>query len=73
LLKHSNEKLTGCNETGQISAKAVGIYEKVYLPALFEEWSPRAIEAGQIQSGQRVLEVAISHCSVMVLILLGTG
>ncbi|MCH6566308.1 MAG: methyltransferase type 11, partial [Proteobacteria bacterium] len=47
----------GSNETGQISANAAEIYEEFYIPALFEEWSPRVIEAAQIQSGQRVVDV----------------
>lgn len=47
----------GSNETGQISANAAEIYEEFYIPALFEEWSPRVIEAAQIQSGKRVVDV----------------
>jgi len=37
----------GSNETGQISANAAENYEEFYIPALFEEWSPRVIEAEQ--------------------------
>ena len=45
-------------ERGQVSASAAEIYEEFYLPALFEEWPPRVIEAARIQSGQRVVDVA---------------
>jgi len=37
----------GSNETGQISANAAEIYKEFYIPALFEEWSSRVIEAEQ--------------------------
>lgn len=47
----------GINETGQISANAAGFYEEFYVPALYEEWPLRVIEAAQIQSGQRVVDV----------------
>jgi ubiquinone/menaquinone biosynthesis C-methylase UbiE len=46
------------NETGQVSENAAKIYEEFYLPALFEEWSPRVAEAAQIVNGHRVVDVA---------------
>lgn len=48
----------GESETGQISVESARIYEKFYLPSLFAEWPRRVIEAAQIQSGQRVVDVA---------------
>ena len=48
----------GESEKGQVSASAAEVYEEFYLPALFQEWPPRVIEAARIQSGQRVVDVA---------------
>jgi hypothetical protein len=44
--------------TGQISAEAAEIYEAFYLPALFQEWTPRMTDAARIGPAQRVLDVA---------------
>ena len=48
----------GDNETGQVSEDAAKIYEDFYLPALFEEWCTHVINAAQIQTGYRVIDVA---------------
>ncbi len=48
----------GENETGQVSEDAAKIYEAVYLPALFDEWCPLVVEAANIQTGHRVIDVA---------------
>lgn len=48
----------GDSERGQVSANAAKIYEKFYLPAYFEEWPPRIIEAARIQRGHHVVDVA---------------
>lgn len=41
---------------GQVdTAKA---YEALFVPALFGQWAPIVVDAAQIQSGQRVLDVA---------------
>jgi len=48
----------GNSETGQVSEDAAKIYEEAYLPALFIEWCPLVIEAANIQSGHRVIDVA---------------
>ncbi|MDH3449581.1 MAG: class I SAM-dependent methyltransferase [Gammaproteobacteria bacterium] len=48
----------GDNETGQVSADAAKIYDEFYLPALFEEWCPRVVEAAGIRQGQQVVDVA---------------
>lgn len=48
----------GDKESGQISANAAEVYDQIYLPALFAEWSFRVLDAAQIQMGQRILDVA---------------
>ena len=48
----------GNSETGQISADAAKIYESVYLPALFQDWCPLAIEAAHVKTGDFVVDVA---------------
>jgi len=48
----------GENETGQVSEEAAKIYEAVYLPALFDEWCPLVVDAANIQTGHRVIDVA---------------
>ncbi len=48
----------GDSETGQVSNEAAKIYEAVYLPALFQEWCPVAIQAACIKNGDTVLDVA---------------
>jgi SAM-dependent methyltransferase len=45
-------------ETGQVSASAAEVYEEFFLPALFQEWPPRIVDAARIGTGQRVLDVA---------------
>ncbi len=48
----------GDSETGQVSENAAKIYEKVYLPALFQEWCPLAIQAANVKAGDSVVDVA---------------
>lgn len=48
----------GDSETGQVSEEAAKVYEEAYLPALFQEWCPLVIEAANIESGHRVIDVA---------------
>jgi ubiquinone/menaquinone biosynthesis C-methylase UbiE len=48
----------GDNETGQVTEDAARVYEEFFLPALFQEWSPRVVESAQIQHGLRVIDVA---------------
>jgi SAM-dependent methyltransferase len=43
---------------GLVSASAAEVYEELYLPAIFEEWTPRMAEAARIAPGDRVLDVA---------------
>jgi ubiquinone/menaquinone biosynthesis C-methylase UbiE len=43
---------------GQVKRNAAEIYDQFFLPALFQEWPPYLLETAQIESGQRVLDVA---------------
>ena len=42
----------------QAQIDAANAYEKLFVPALFQEWVPRLVAAAQLQPGQRVLDVA---------------
>ncbi len=37
---------------------AARAYEQLHVPALFQQWAPRVVEAAQVRSGDRVLDVA---------------
>src|SRR5688500_17922473 len=37
---------------------AADVYERLFVPAEFQEWAPRVIEAARVRQGQRVLDVA---------------
>jgi len=37
---------------------AATAYESLHVPALFQQWAPRVVDAAQIQMGDRVLDVA---------------
>jgi len=37
---------------------AASAYEDLHVPALFQQWAPRVLEAAQIKPGHRVLDVA---------------
>jgi len=37
---------------------AATAYENLHVPALFQQWAPRVVEAAKIRSGDRVLDVA---------------
>ena len=45
-------------ETGQITGSAAEVYEEFFVPALFQQWGERMVEAAQVREGQRVLDVA---------------
>ncbi|MFK7801452.1 MAG: class I SAM-dependent methyltransferase [Anaerolineae bacterium] len=45
-------------ERGQVTSSAAEIYDQLYLPALFRQWTPQMIQAANIQSGDNVLDVA---------------
>lgn len=37
---------------------AAEAYEALHVPALFQQWGPRVVDAAQLQRGQRILDVA---------------
>ena len=37
---------------------AATAYENLHVPSLFQQWAPRVVEAAEIRSGHRVLDVA---------------
>ncbi len=45
-------------DRGQVNTSAADVYEAFFVPALFEPWARRVIEAAHLQEGQRVLDVA---------------
>ncbi len=46
------------HDRGQVSGRAAVIYEEFFIPALFQEWAPRVVDAAKIEPGWRVLDVA---------------
>jgi ubiquinone/menaquinone biosynthesis C-methylase UbiE len=42
----------------QEEVAAATAYEHLHVPALFQQWAPRVVEAAQIRPGHRVLDVA---------------
>lgn len=46
------------SDTARVSGSAAAIYESFFVPALFEEWPPRVLNAAGVRSGDRVLDVA---------------
>lgn len=46
------------NQTGQVSHSAAETYEEFFVPALFQEWAGRVVDAAQLKAGDRVLDVA---------------
>lgn len=43
---------------GQVNTSAADIYDEFFVPALFQEWTDRVVDAANIQAGQHVLDVA---------------
>lgn len=46
------------SDKGQVNRNAAEVYEEFFVPALFQEWTSRVAGAADIQTGQRVLDVA---------------
>lgn len=44
--------------TGQVASDAAEVYESFFVPALFEQWTDRVLDAGGVEPGHRVLDVA---------------
>ncbi len=42
----------------QSQIDAATAYEEFFLPALFSQWPPHILEAAQVQTGQKILDVA---------------
>ena len=45
-------------EQGQVSASAAQVYDDFFVPALFQGWVSRVVDAAKIASGHCVLDVA---------------
>ncbi len=45
-------------ETGQVVSGAAEVYDRYFLPAIFEQWAPRVCDAAGIREGDTVLDVA---------------
>lgn len=45
-------------DTGQLSTDAAEVYDRLFLPALFEQWPQRLLERSEVQPGQHILDVA---------------
>jgi SAM-dependent methyltransferase len=43
--------------TGQISAEAAELYERFFVPALFDQWPARLLDLAHVSPGQRVVDV----------------
>lgn len=43
---------------GQVEASAARVYDELFVPALFAQWTRPVLEAAGVQAGQRVLDVA---------------
>jgi ubiquinone/menaquinone biosynthesis C-methylase UbiE len=45
-------------DSGQLTSPATEIYDEFLLPALFQAWAPRLIEAARHRAGLRIADVA---------------
>lgn len=45
-------------DTGQVIRSAAETYDKLFLPAIFNEWAPRVADFAGLEAGMRVLDVA---------------
>jgi SAM-dependent methyltransferase len=43
--------------TGQVSAEAAELYERFFVPALFDQWPTRLLDLAQVAAGQEVIDV----------------
>jgi ubiquinone/menaquinone biosynthesis C-methylase UbiE len=46
------------NTKGQVSQNAAEVYEEYFVPALFQEWPERVLDAASLKAGERFLDVA---------------
>lgn len=45
------------HESWQVSGDAAEVYEKCFVPAIFGQWAPHMVNAAQVASADRVLDV----------------
>lgn len=45
-------------KTGQVSDDAAQVYERIFVPSLFESWAPIVADAARLRDGHRALDVA---------------
>jgi ubiquinone/menaquinone biosynthesis C-methylase UbiE len=57
-VKNASWTIDDEHQRGQVNRSAAQVYEDFFIPALFQEWTDRVVDAAQIRSGQRVLDVA---------------
>lgn len=50
--------MTNSDESFQITAEQAEYYESKFVPAIFGEWAPLLVAAGEVTEGQTVLDVA---------------
>jgi SAM-dependent methyltransferase len=43
---------------GQVSLGTAEVYDRFFVPALFQEWAPRVADAARLEPGHQVLDVA---------------
>jgi SAM-dependent methyltransferase len=48
--------MTEC-ESWQVSGDAAEVYEQYFVPAIFGQWARRVVDAAQVRSGDRVLDI----------------
>jgi SAM-dependent methyltransferase len=48
--------MTG-SDRGQVTNSAAEVYEELFVPALFEQWTRRVADAAWIKTGQQILDV----------------
>ncbi len=63
----------GDREKGQVSEDAAKLYEEMYVPALFQEWCPLAIQAASIRKGDTVIDIACGTGALAIAVLEHVG
>lgn len=46
------------HETGQVTASAAEVYDRLFVPALFADWAQTLVDEADVTKGDRVLDVA---------------
>ncbi len=63
----------GDREKGQVSKDAAKLYEEMYVPALFQEWCPLAIQAAGIKTDDTVIDIACGTGALAIAVLKHVG